>query len=42
LQRQPVRVLLWSQTERKVAVAGLKPGKVLLAAPLLGVAAAMP
>ena len=37
LQRQPVRVLLWSQTEHKVAVAGLPPGRVLLAAPLLGV-----
>lgn len=38
LKHQPVKVLLWSQSERKLAVAGLNPGQLVLAAPLLGVA----
>ena len=39
LQRRPVQVLLWSQTERKVALQGVKPGQLVLSAALLGVAA---
>ena len=37
LQRQPVQLLLWSQSEHKVALAGVQAGQVVLAAPLLGV-----